>query len=348
MKPHHLPHLLAAASIGFLSSATLAQTPAPAPAAKTEATTKAVQELHPEPLFATVNGAPITRREFHTVYANYLREKFYHREVPENLLAEAKQTVTDAVIDRRLLLEDAARRGIVADEKSIDETIAGYDTQYASSPRWKENRETMLPGLRQQLTEQSILGQMEAIGRSIPEITEEAAQAYYKANPELFTEPEKLALHTILLKVDPAAPDTVWNAAREEAQRIGNQIKSGTSFEELARLHSNDRSANDGGNMGYVHKGMIPLDVQEKIESVPLGTATPAIDVLEGVAIFRLDERVAPRLRDYASVAPRVKDLMRRELVEKAWLDFRQALRSKADIKVFEMPLPPAPPIPAK
>lgn len=297
----------------------------------------------PEPLYATVNGKPITQKEFYGAYNGYLRQKFYHGQIPDDQLAPAKKEVSDRLVDRVLLLDEAKRRGLAADEPRIAQTIAEYEARYATSAAWQKSREAMLPGLKQQLTEQDLLRQMEAIGHAIAEPGDEAVREFYKTRIELFTQPEKLRLHTILLKVDPSATKTVRDAARAEAARIVTNLRAdGGKFEELARLHSHDRSAEQGGDMGYLHRGMIPEPVQAQLDQRPLGTVGDAIDVLEGVAIFRLDERVPPQVMAYQDVATRARELLKRDLSNQAWESFLSGLRKTAVIKLVEQ-VPPAP-----
>jgi parvulin-like peptidyl-prolyl isomerase len=298
-----------------------------------------------EQLYATVNGKPITLKEFHVAYGNYLRQKYYHGQVPEDRLAEAKKEVSDLLIERILLLDDAKRRGLSADETQVNKTIAGYESRYAASPEWQEKRNALLPGLKQQLEEQDLLNQMEAIGHKVGEPSETATREYYKTHSDLFTEPEKMRLHTILLKVDPSASKAQWDAAREEANRLIAKLRAGeNSFDELASLHSHDKSAEKGGDMGYLHRGMIPDPVQAQIDAQPLGAVGAPIDVLEGIAIFRLDERIPAKLMAYADVATRAGELLKREQVDNAWKNFVKGLRTAANVKIVEAnPLTPTP-----
>jgi parvulin-like peptidyl-prolyl isomerase len=308
----------------------------------------AAEEVLPaaaEPLYATVNGKSITQKDFHGAYSSYLRQKFYHGQVPEDQLEPARKEVSNRLVERILLLDDATRRGLTADEKSIALTLAEYDARYAASPMWQKNRETMMPGLKLQLAEQDLLRQMEVIGHQFAEPAEEAVQEFYKKRTELFTEPEKMSLHTILLKVDPSAPKVLWDAAREEAARIVARLRAGDgNFEELAGLHSHDASASKGGDMGYVHLGMIPAQVQAQLEASPLGKVGDPIDVLEGVAIFRLDGRIPPKVRAYPEVAARARDLLKREQRDQAWDSFIAGLRKTAVINMLEV----APPVAKK
>jgi parvulin-like peptidyl-prolyl isomerase len=287
-----------------------------------------------ERLYATVNGTPITQQEFHTAFANHVRQTLYHGQVSEERVQAARKEVTDRMIERLLLLEEADRRQVSADLARIDETIAGYEQRYANSPQWKERRETLLPGLRKQLAEQGRLEKLEQAVRALPEPSASEVRAYYDAKPELFTEPEKLRVRTILLKVDPSSPAAAWDAARDEAARIVRQIREGTDMGELARLHSNDRSAAEGGDMGYLHVGMIPESLHAKIVSFTVGTISDPIDVLEGIGIFRLEDRQPAKLRGFDEVAKRARDLLIREQQEQAWKDLIARLRNSARIEL--------------
>lgn len=296
-----------------------------------------------EPLYATVNGQPVTQREFVGAFNGHLRQKFYHGQVPDDQLESIKKEVADRLVMRVLLLDEAKRRGINADEQQIDKTVAEYDARYASSPNWQKSREAMLPGLKKQLVEQDVLRQIEAVGRTVAEPTEDAVRDFHKTRIELFTEPEKLRLHTILLRVDPSAPKATWDAAREEAARIVARLRAGQAkFEDMATLHSQDLSAEKGGDMGYLHVGMIPEAIQTKIDAVPLGAVSDAIDVLEGVTIFRLDERIAPKVMKFEDVAARARDLLKRELGNQAWEKFTADLRKNATVTFVEQPAPEA------
>ncbi len=292
-----------------------------------------------EILYATVNGKPISQKEYQAAYASHVRNTFYHREgIADERLQAARQEVGDRLIERILLLEEIDRRKIDPDQQKIDAEIAGYEKRYAASAMWQQNRQTLLPGLKERLAEQNRLERLEQTVRHQEPPTTADTRKYYEAHPELFTEPEKLHLYTILLKVDPSASAAVWDEARAEAARIVAKLRAGGDFAELARIHSHDRSAADGGDMGYIHLGMVPEALQARIDQLAIGVVGDPIDVLEGVGIFRLAERVAAKHRDFASVAPRARDLLLRDREKEAWRQFRSDLRRKAEVRLLDQP----------
>lgn len=286
-------------------------------------------------IFAMVNGKPILVQEYETAFASHVRQKFYHREIPPGQLEEARRDVKDKVVQRVLLLEEVERRGIVPDSAYVEETVAGYEKRYADSASWKENRERLLPGLRKQLGEQNQLAQLEQQVRNVPESSEAEVKAYYEAHPDLFTEPEKLHISAILLAVDPSSSSEVWQATRDEAKAIYRRLLAGADFAETSQLHSNSKYAESGGDMGYLHRGMLPEVLQERVDKFELGKVNEPVDTLEGVAIFRLDDRLPPKKRDFADVAQRARELLIRERQEQAWKDLLDKRTASADIKII-------------
>lgn len=307
---------------------------ASAPTGATAAASALVQAA----LFATVNGKEITRNDFHSAYSNYLRQKFFHGQVPQAQLDQARQEVTDQLINRVLHQEEIVRRDIKPDLEDVEKRLQGYERRYASSPMWQQQRERLLPGLREQLSQQSQQSRLEAMVKNVAPPSPEQVKAYYDARKELFTEPEKLRLHSILLAVDPSSPRETWDAALREGQAIVKRIRSGASFSEQARLFSRDPSAETGGDMGYLHLGMMPDTLQAKLDSFKLGEVADPIEMLQGIGIFRLDERIPPKLQPFDAVAGRAKELLVRDLQEKAWSDLQSRLRSEAKIILFDSP----------
>ncbi len=288
-------------------------------------------------IFAVVNGREVLSQEYENAFASLVRQKFYHGQVPENEVAAAREEVKTRLVQRIVLLEEAARRGIAPDEAQVGEAIAAYDTRYAASPAWRESREKLLPGLRQQLEEQSLVSQLEMQVKKVSDPGDAEVKAFFDARPELFTEPEKIRLSIIALLVDPASPATAWDATREEARAIYKRLAAGADFSEAARMHSG-AYAETGGDMGYLHRGMLPEALQQRVDEYALGRVNEPVDTLEGVAILRVDDRLPAKKREFSEVAQRARELLIRERQEIAWKALVQGLVASADVKFLQGP----------
>ena len=95
--------------------------------------------------------------------------------------------------------------------------------------------------------------------------------------------------------------------------------------------------------MGYLHRGMLGARAQAAVDAAGVGAIVDPVRLLEGVAIFRVDERPEPRLLPLEKVADRARELWLREERTDAWDAFRRGLREQADVRVNEqhyLPLP--------
>ena len=295
------------------------------------------RKLESTKTFASVNGQVLTWGDYAVAFSSAARNKFYHGKPPEGEVARLQREVADKMVNRILLLDEAKRRGIKPDEAAIAKQIEQYDQRYAGNERWAQNREKMLPGLKEQLEQQSVLQQIEAKVREVKPPDDATLQAYYKAHPELFTEPKKVKASVILLSVDPSAGEAAWKAAEEEAKKIIKQVQGGADFAELARIRSSDRTAEKGGDMGWLHKGSLPAPVEGVLEKLKPGQINPdPVRVLEGVAILRLDGTAPEELKSFGEVKERVRALWLREKADDAWNSHLAQLRKKAKVEIDE------------
>lgn len=287
--------------------------------------------------FATVGDAAIEREEFEAAVTAGVRQKFYHGRVPEQELAAYRREVGERLVERALLLAEAKRRGLEPDRAAVEAEIAQYERRYASSERWRAERERLLPPLVAELERQSVLRRLEDQVRAVPAADEAQVQAFYASRPELFTEPEQLRLRIIVLAVDPSSPKQAWEQAREEAARLRSRAARGADFGELARLHSSDASAANDGDLGYLHRGMLPAAIDALAgEQLKPGEVSEPLRVLEGYALVRLEDRRPAELRRFADVKARAAELDQRSRGEAQWQALRAALREGAAVRVDE------------
>jgi parvulin-like peptidyl-prolyl isomerase len=286
-------------------------------------------------LFAKVGDVEITREQYDQSFQLAVRQKFYHQKPPEAALDSIHNEVADEIITHQLLLQAAQRLGIKADDSAINKKIEQYDRRYADSARWQQQRQTLTKTLRKNLSEEDILQQIEKQIRNIAPPSNVQLKQFYQANPEKFTEPAQQKLSLILLLVDPSSTTAVWDAADKEAQALVTQLRNGADFAELARMHSGDASAAQGGDMGYIHREMLAEAAQKAVDELKPGEITEAVEVLQGVAILRLEDRSVERLRAFNDVVDRARALWLRDKSDAAWLAFKQKLRQDTPVTLY-------------
>jgi parvulin-like peptidyl-prolyl isomerase len=294
----------------------------------------AVPAMAQSAVFARVGDSVITQDEYNAAFNGATRSKFYHGKPPDSEIAVLQREVSDQLVTRILLQREAKRRGLRPDDAEIQKTVQSYEQRYAGSEQWKKNRAQMLPPLVLRLGQDSLLSQIEKTVRTGVKPSEKEAKAYYAAHQDQFTEPEQLRVSVILLKVDPSSPAATWKKAEEQAQALAKRLRGGEDFATLARQLSADESAKQGGDMGYLHSGMLPDGTQEVLAKMKAGEITDSVRLLQGQAVFRLTDRKAAKLHEFEAAKVRVQELVQREQSDRAWTAFVADLKTKTPPKI--------------
>ena len=287
---------------------------------------------------AIVNGERISMGEYVSTLRRGLRERFYHGKIPEEEGKKFRKEVADGLVEKVLLAQEAKRRKLQPDAAAVDLSVDAFDAKYQDNPDWKKARETVLPQVREKLENDSLAKLLEESVHKVEAPAADELKRFYEKNTDLFTTPERVKVSLILLRVDPSATSEVWKRASDEAATILERINAGGDFAELARIHSSDESAQNGGDMGFVHSGMLGEVAQKVLDIMEVGEMSSPVVMLEGVSILRLDERDKPRLNSFDAVKERAEQLYMRDKGEELWKKLLAGLRKTATVEMNEAP----------
>ena len=290
-------------------------------------------------IVARVGATPISAADFTQAYEQARRSTFYHGKPAPDQQRAFQQKVSEDLIQNILLLQEAKRRGIQVEQEKIDAALASYDKRYAENPNWQRNRAQLLANVRNRLEEVNLIEQLENAVRQTPVPSAADVQRFYNANKEKFIEPAQRRVSLILLKVDPSSTSSVWKDAETAATELLIQLKQGADFPTFARQYSGDPSAEQGGDMGYLHQGMLGEQVEQALENLQVGEISEPIRVLEGIAIFQLTEYRPPQQHAFEDVQERASALLRQEQSDTAWQNLLETLHANTPVEVYDRAL---------
>nr|WP_164880888.1 peptidylprolyl isomerase [Aestuariirhabdus litorea] len=285
---------------------------------------------------ATVNGMEIGDIELRASESLTARERYYHFSVPEGDEGGFRREVLDLLVDSRLLAKEALKRGLTVDDPSIQANLANLDGQYGDNPAWEAQRANILAFHQCRQERIQLVKQLESQVKEAASVTPEEVKAYYLRHPDKFTSPVQQRVSVILLAVAPSAPSARWQEVGELAQTLYMALEEGGDFASLALEYSGDPSAERGGDMGFIHQGMLGETVEEALDGAEVGDLLKPIRLLEGWLIIRLDERNPQKLNALADVYDRAEALAKREQGEQRWMELIKRLRSQSDISLSE------------
>lgn len=299
--------------------------------------------------FARINNSEVSAAAFDQAAREAFRSKFYHGTPPENEINLMLREVGESIIDQALLHQEVDVRKISPDQTEVQRELEKLERRYSDSPAWQQQREQALPNLRTLFELKSRMKVLESLIRDVP-ASDEEVRAFYDKNLDLFTEPEKNRLSLILFRIDPSSPSKEWDNAQKLAADTKAEIAAGADFAKLAKERSRDHSAANGGDLGYLHQGMLAPSIEAELSKVQPGELGGPTRTLEGYVVYRLDGRIPATLRDFPSVEKRARELFLRQKADTTWLNFLESLRKQAKIeispsfeKIMQTPKPSAP-----
>jgi len=171
-------------------------------------------------------------------------------------------------------------------------------------------------------------------------VNERTLRAYYDADPSRFVVPEQVRFRQIVIAVDPGSAPSAWLAAESRAAALARQVRKGKAFADLARAHSqDDASREQGGEMGWVHRGQLDHDPETAIFALDPGGVSDPVRTLYGYAVYQVDAKKPQRALAYDDVnTARLTEELRRaetDRVRSVWLT---ALRQRATVEVRSAP----------
>jgi len=120
-------------------------------------------------------------------------------------------------------------------------------------------------------------------------LDEKEIRAYYDNNKNDYKVPETKILQYVNWSKEPSAEDTTL--VMNEIEEILIRLDEGESFEDLARVFSQDPSASEGGSLGYIGRGQMVKPFEDAAFSAPLNKVTGPVLTQFGYHLIRVEDR---------------------------------------------------------
>ena len=158
---------------------------------------------------------------------------------------------------------------------------------------------------------------------------------YYELNQDKFITDESFHLRQIFVRGPDSNDQMKWRAINKKALEIVRSARSGTSFIRLARRYSNEPSgANNGGDMGVVHKGNIPSSLNTVLFNLEDGAVTEPVRSRNGFYIYNVVERIPATVMPFEAVEDRIHTHLRKKRALEMTRALLDELKSRADIVI--------------
>jgi len=147
---------------------------------------------------------------------------------------------------------------------------------------------------------------------------------------------ERLRLRHILIKLKEDAAPEEKKASLDKALALRKDLDGGLDFDEAAVKSSEDEeSAKRGGDLGYIIKGMLPLEVEAIAFKLQVGENSQPVESKFGLHILRLEEKRAAQKLRYEAVKEDLEQVLTQNSFAAELGSYIKELRKDAKIQLF-------------
>ncbi|OGD28349.1 MAG: hypothetical protein A2Y56_11570 [Candidatus Aminicenantes bacterium RBG_13_63_10] len=138
------------------------------------------------------------------------------------------------------------------------------------------------------------------------ELSAAAYEQYYRDNMDQFQNPEEIRVSRLHLPFGAGEREDV----RSEIARLKQRLEQGEDFGELARVHSRDSRASQGGDWGAFEWNSLPEKEREEVAGLASGQMSGIVETDEGLSLLKVTERKAASAIPLEEVRPRIKAVL--------------------------------------
>lgn len=290
-------------------------------ACKTESDGRTVVKIVPQDQTSRDLEATISEAEYRRELARMRLERDSSLNAAP-IERDLRQAILDRMIDRRLLMLEAAHKGIRASTAAVDRELSAIR---ASLPDFEKQlvqtyqTETDLKGAIEERLIVAQLLKQEAFARV--KVSEDEARHQWESLPaEEKQRPARVHAAQIVLRTE------------EEGKAAVHALRKGADFAELARKDSISPEAVRGGDLGWFERGVMPAVFDEVCFALEPGQVSELTASEYGFHIFKVLESEPERALTYEDARPELIERLREERIRSAELAYLEGLRSRVKI----------------
>jgi parvulin-like peptidyl-prolyl isomerase len=235
-----------------------------------------------------------------------------------------RDRVLNELIEERILLAEAEARNIEVTPDELRAALQEIEKDYPSGSFAKvlsEKRMTYARWRDRMKTKLTLNKVVAALTKEISPPSEAAVLDYYRKNEESFRRPEQVRVSQIVVRTP------------EDGKRILDELKKGKPFEMLARTYSFTPEAGQGGDLGFVEKGVLPASLEGAFWKLAAGKTTPVIPSEYGYHVVRVTERKPEHVETVDEARPRIVKVLTEREREDVFAVWRRNILGRARIE---------------
>jgi len=289
-------------------------------------------------IVAKVDGEPIFLSELNKRAKPIIDEysKILKPEQKKDKIKIIKSEVLDQLIEEKLLLQEAKRKGIKVSDREVENALGEIKSRFKTEKEYFDEMKKQgisLSDMKKRTKQQLMIIKLidMEVKSKIDKPTNEEAKTFYKNNESQLWEPEKVRVRHILIRV---SSDTPKDLALKKARKVLALAKKGEDFAELARKYSEGPSSVNGGDLGFFARGDMVPEFEKVAFSLKVGEISGIVKTKFGYHIIKCIGKKAREKKSYEDVKDDIKNYIFQMRFEENYQRYIRKLRDKATIEI--------------
>jgi peptidyl-prolyl cis-trans isomerase SurA len=247
---------------------------------------------------------------------------------------ELEKKLLEAMITQKLALTEAKRRGITVADKEVQAAFDDFkkrnnipDDDTLAKALAREGM--TVKGLKKQMHDQMLTERLMTIvaaGKAI--VSDKQVHDFYdKEFPK--TSGGQVHLKILNMPFPPGATEAQKEEVKKKAEMILQENSKGVSWEQLRDKYSVMLQ-----DMGLINESDLDPELVQFLGKVKTGETAP-IQTLKGFQLVQVVDRKDSKTLPFEKVAPKIRELLERQDMEKTFKEWIKSQKDKSHIKIM-------------
>ena len=258
---------------------------------------------------------------------------------------EVLDEALNTIIEEKLQLQEGEKRGLAVDDAAVDAAVTGIENknglQVGQLAEMLLSEGKSMESYKSHIRDQILVSKVARfeLGNRVI-VSERKIVKYYHNNQKDFWDPGKARVRHILILSEKGLSADKKRVKYLQAKKILGEVRGGKDFSDAAKEYSEDISASDGGDVGYVEKGKMVPEFENAVFSLKKGEISDIVKTGYGYHIIKVEEVLLGGTLPLKDVKSKIQFILSNKKQKSAYDEWMSELRKSAfiEISLFEEP----------
>jgi len=279
-------------------------------------------------IIASIGSDAISLGDFEDEYASDRRKYGSTYPLDKNAALKLKAAYLKQMIDERLILLEGKRLGVTVGAEEVDAAISEIRKNYSDAKSFEKmlikeyvNFDQWKEMIKKKLLIDKVISQFVL---SKVTILPEEINAYYVSQHDKFHRDEQVKARQILLREE------------IDAVKARERIREGEDFAAVARQVSQSPDSQEGGDLGFFSRGIMPPEFDEVVFTIKVGMLSEVVESPYGFHIFLVEDKRPALDLSLEDVQGQITEILKRARTEELYMKWMEGVKSRTEVKINE------------